>query len=160
MNLIIYIQLLIFIIFLFFFINNKFYYNKHNNHNNHVEKKHNHNNIEKKHYKKIQKKLYNNIYNPLFPPNKEYAVHNKYINYQLIGFLYNTNSHIKYPLYGKLKYPGKSDRYEYYIIDESRNKIKIPITTKNYNELYSEDIVYSEFLDEPYKVEIYDYINL
>lgn len=102
-----------------------------------------------------------NIFDPLIPPEKNYITsknRNPYFNtaeYQLMGFIYNSSTKGKYPLYGRTKY-DRSDRYEYYIIDESRNKLKIPIPTKNYIELYTGDTVTSEYLDGEYKVFIYE----
>jgi hypothetical protein len=36
---------------------------------------------------------------------------------------------------------GKSDKQEYYTINEGRNHVKIPFKTKNYNELFDGDQV-------------------
>ena len=50
-------------------------------------------------------------------------------NFQQLGFIFNNDE--RYPLYGRPKYSGRSDRYEYYIIDETRNRLKIPYKSKN-----------------------------
>ena len=55
-------------------------------------------------------------------------------DFQQIGFIYNNNERL--PLYGRPKYPGRTEKYEYYIIDETRNRLKIPYRSKNDNELY------------------------
>ena len=94
----------------------------------------------------IQDKFLNIIYNPLSSPEKMYPngdLYNKgydgYIENQMLGFITNANG--QYPIMGRYHYPGKTDKFEYYTINEGRNKIKIPIKTTNYNELYDGDQV-------------------
>jgi hypothetical protein len=79
------------------------------------------------------------IYNPLTPPNRMYVPpqNPNLDNFQMIGYVYNNNE--KYPLFGRYKFPGRSDKWEYYIVDESRNRLKIPFRTKNDQELYDND---------------------
>lgn len=86
------------------------------------------------------------IFNPLAPPENVYPGGNMYSrgydgyqDYQMIGYISNSSG--QYPMYGRYKYPGKTDRYEYYTINEGRNRIKIPVSVKNNNELYSGDTV-------------------
>lgn len=81
-----------------------------------------------------------------------------YDDYQLIGFLFNTSQ--RFPLYGRPRYPGKTDKYEYYLVDESRNKLKIPITTKNYNELYDGDSITIPELEMTLTVKLYEFEKL
>jgi hypothetical protein len=58
---------------------------------------------------------------------------------QEIGYL--TNATGQFPVYGRYKDPGRSDRWEYYTINEGRNRIKIPFSTKNYQELNDNDTI-------------------
>jgi hypothetical protein len=88
----------------------------------------------------------NKIYNPLSPPENIYPAgklfsrgYDGYMQYQMLGYL---NCSIgRFPVFGRYKYPGKTDKYEYYTIDDSRGRIKIPFKTKNYNELFDGDNV-------------------
>jgi hypothetical protein len=95
---------------------------------------------------KIQTKFLNKIYNPLSPPENTYPGgsfysqgYNGYQNYQMLGYITSANG--QFPIYGRYKDPGRTDRLEYYTINESRNSIKIPVSTKNYNELYDGDSI-------------------
>jgi hypothetical protein len=99
------------------------------------------------------------IADPLEGPERTYSGGRinipAYDDYQQIGFLYNNNE--RYPLYGRPKYPGRTDKYEYYIIDESRNRLKIPIKTRNYDEIYDGDDVPIDILNNTYKAKTYEY---
>lgn len=101
----------------------------------------------------------NRIYNPLLPPERTYPGGrlNKPAtqDFQQIGFVYNGNE--RYPLYGRPKYPGRTEKYEYYIIDETRNRLKIPYKSKNDNELYDGDKIYVDVLNNEFDVKIYEY---
>jgi hypothetical protein len=79
-------------------------------------------------------------------------------DYQLIGFLYNDTN--RFPLYGRPKYRGKSDRYEYYIVDESRNKLQIPFKTRNDNELFDDDTITIPEIGMTLKVKLYEFQNI
>lgn len=80
----------------------------------------------------------------------------KYEEYQLMGFLYNELN--RFPLYGRPKYKGKSDKYEYYVVDESRNKLRIPFKTRNDNELFDNDeIIVPELTGSPLKTKLYEF---
>lgn len=92
----------------------------------------------------VKNKFLDKIYNPLAPPENLYPNgtlkspgYDAYSNYQMLGYL--TGATGQYPVFGRNKYPGKSDKVEYYAINEGRNKIKIPFKTTNYNELYDGD---------------------
>lgn len=94
----------------------------------------------------VKNKFLDKIYNPLAPPENLYPNgtlnspgYDAYSNYQMLGYLTGTTG--QYPVFGRNKYPGKSDKVEYYAINEGRNKIKIPFKTTNYNELYDGDPV-------------------
>ena len=111
----------------------------------------------------LREKLLNKIYNPLVSPDRIYPGGrfnmDSYSNYQLVGFIYN-NEEERFPLYGRPKYPGKTDKYEYYIIDESRNKLKIPFKTRNDNELNSGDTIDINGVGTGFNVTIYEYDTL
>lgn len=101
----------------------------------------------------------NRIYNPLLPPERSYPLgrFNQSSNdeYQQIGFIFNNTE--RYPLYGRPKYPGRTDKYEYYIIDETRNRLKLPYRSKNDNELYDGDTIHVDVLQNDFTIKIYDY---
>lgn len=99
------------------------------------------------------------IYNPLVSPERIYEGRDIALsNYQMIGFVYTGND--RYPLYGRYKYPGRTDKYEYYIIDETRNKLKIPFKSRNDNELFDGDTIVIPELGGSYTVKIYEYETL
>lgn len=78
-------------------------------------------------------------------------------SYQMLGYVFSPGSNIeRYPLFGRYKYPGRSDRWEYYIIDEGRNRLKIPFLTKNYSELYDGDNVSIPSLNGNFEVKLYE----
>jgi hypothetical protein len=101
----------------------------------------------------------NRIYNPLSPPERTYP--NGRLNtpgtsdFQQIGIVYNNTERL--PLFGRQKYPGRTEKYEYYIIDETRNRLKIPFKSKNDNELYDGDTIHVDILNNDYTVKIYEY---
>ena len=103
----------------------------------------------------------NRIYNPLVPPERTYPLgkFNQAANddYQQMGFIFNNND--RYPLYGRPKYPGRTEKYEYYIIDETRNRLKIPYKSRNDNELYDGDSIRVDILNGDFTVKIYDFDN-
>lgn len=111
----------------------------------------------------IRNQIVDNIYNPLTPPNRLYPggrLNNKnmFDNYQMIGFIAPTsNPSLRYLLFGRYKYSGRSDRWEYYVIDESRNRVKIPIKVKNYNELYDGDKQYISELGDEFTITLYKF---
>lgn len=110
----------------------------------------------------IKNKMIQRIVDPLEGPERTYAGGRinipAYDDYQQMGFLYNNNE--RYPLYGRPKYPGRTDKYEYYIIDESRNRLKIPIKTTGYNEIYDGDNVNIDVLNNTFNAKIYDYDSM
>lgn len=93
----------------------------------------------------IQSQMLDKIYNPLVSPEPIYAsgrINNQgfdgYNQYQMLGYLSGQIGE-QFPVFGRYKYPGKSDKYEYYTINEGRGRIKIPFKTKNFNELQDGD---------------------
>lgn len=101
----------------------------------------------------------NRLYNPLSPPERSYPSGRLNTpgtsDFQQIGIVYNNNERL--PLFGRPKYPGRSEKYEYYIIDETRNRLKIPFKSKNDNELYDGDTIRVDVLNNDYTVKIYEY---
>lgn len=94
----------------------------------------------------IKVKFLEKIYNPLVSPETIYPGGNlrsrsfdAYQNYQMLGYLSGNND--QYSVFGRYKYPGKTDKYEYYTINNSRSHIKIPFKTNNYDELYDGDVI-------------------
>lgn len=100
------------------------------------------------------------IYNPLTPPNRMYISPQNPIldNFQMIGYVYNDNE--KYPLFGRYKYHGRSDKWEYFIIDESRNRLKIPFRTKNDQELYDNDTIVIPTITGQFIARLYEIDNV
>lgn len=94
----------------------------------------------------INDKLLEKVYNPLVRPDTVYpgktlksqGYNANNINQQL-GYISNNTG--RYPVFGRYKFPGRNDRWEYYTIDDSRGRIKIALKTKNYEELYDGDQV-------------------
>ena len=87
------------------------------------------------------------------PPVRIYDSGNKF---QQIGFVYNSVQ--RFPLFSRNKFPNKSDKKEYYILDEL---IKIPFKSLNDYELYDNDtIVIKELNNNEFKVEVYDIENI
>lgn len=99
----------------------------------------------------------NKIYNPLISPERIYTNGRLSANdeYQMVGFIYKNDE--RYPLFGRYKYPGRSDRWEYYIMDETRNRLKIPFKSRGDNELQNNDTIDINGLGLGYNVNIYDY---
>ena len=101
------------------------------------------------------------IYDPLVAPERIYPGGRLNItpfqDYQQIGFVYSGNE--RFPLYGRYKYPGRSEKWEYYIIDETRNRLKIPFKSPNDNELYDGNSISIPTLGE-FSVKIYEFENI
>lgn len=102
------------------------------------------------------------IYNPLVSPERLYPGGrldmSSYDNYQMIGFVYNGND--RYPLFGRTKYPGRTEKWEYYVIDESRNRLKIPFKSRNDNEINDGDTIDIDTLGNGYSAKIYEYDSI
>jgi hypothetical protein len=108
-----------------------------------------------------QNRFLNKIYNPLHPPENIYPGgtlttkgYNSYQQYQMTGYLSAAGKQL--PVYSRDKYPGKSDKQEYYTIDESRGRVKIPFKTKNYNELFDGDTVLIPEFNETFVFKKYE----
>lgn len=92
----------------------------------------------------IESRLLNKIHNPLISPETIYPqgrLNSRGFDanrqFQMVGFLSGGVGE-QYPVMGRL-HDNRSDKYEYFCINEGRNHIKIPLKTKNYNELYDGD---------------------
>ena len=90
-------------------------------------------------------------------PERDY---NRNSTFQMIGFLTSTSSVDRYPLFGRTKFPRRSDKWEYYTIDEGRNRIKIVIKTQGDNELYDGDSLTVPELGGEFTVKLYEYSNV
>lgn len=108
-----------------------------------------------------QSKFLDKIYNPLAPPENIYPGGNfnsrgydGYQQYQMIGYL--NGSQGQFPVFGRYKYPGRTDKMEYYTINDSRGRVKIPFTTKNFNELYDGDAININELGGEYTFKKYE----
>lgn len=109
----------------------------------------------------ISRRFLDKIYNPLAPPENVYPGGNfnsrgydGYQQFQMIGYLNGTQG--QFPVFGRYKYPGKTDKMEYYTINEGRGRIKIPFKTKNYNELYDGDSIELSELGGEYQFRKYE----
>ena len=109
----------------------------------------------------VQDKFLSKIYNPLAPPENVYPGgkfnsrgYDGYQEYQMLGYLSGLQG--QFPVFGRYKYPGKTDKLEYYTINDSRGRIKIPFKTQNYNELYDGDSINIDDLGGSYKFKKYD----
>lgn len=108
-----------------------------------------------------QNKFLDKIFNPLAPPENVYPGGNfnsrgydGYQEYQMLGYLSGNNG--QFPVFGRYKYPNKTDKFEYYTINDSRGRIKIPFKTKNYNELYDGDSIDINELEGSYTFKKYE----
>jgi hypothetical protein len=86
-------------------------------------------------------------------PGRNYNAESEY---QQIGIIYNDTS--RFPLYGRRKYANRSDKWEYYLVDESRNRLKIQYKSQNDNELYNNDTINVPVLSNAQlTVQLYEY---
>lgn len=88
----------------------------------------------------------NKIYNPLISPSPLYPggsfstpTFDGYRQFQQLGYL--TSSTGQFPVMGRYKYRGNTNKYEYQCLNEGRNRVKIQFKNKNDNELYDGDSV-------------------
>ena len=115
-------------------------------HNCKIEKQNCNRNLQQLSNSNIQQKFIDKIYNPLAPPENVYGGgrlnqrgYDSYQQFQMIGYLSGNGQ--QYPVFARDKYPGRSDKQEYYTINDSRNRVKIPFKTTNWNELFSGDTI-------------------
>lgn len=76
-------------------------------------------------------------------------------NYDQVGYLFNETSNERYPLFGRPKYIGSS-QWEYYAKDDSRNRIPLPVETRNDKELYDDDTVQIKGVEGDFTANIYE----
>ena len=89
-----------------------------------------------------QNRFLEKIRNPLVNPDTIYpGNYDSYNIFQQIGFV--TGDAGRFPIFGRW-HDTRGNKWEYYMIDDSRNHIKIPLKTKNFNELYDGDSVSTE----------------
>ena len=72
---------------------------------------------------------------------------------QQVGFVFQESSSTRLPLFGRPEYNG-AHKYEYYIKDDSRNMIKVPL--EKTDEIYTGDVVDIQGFSGDYVSEIYD----
>lgn len=97
----------------------------------------------------------NKITNPLVSPERIYTNPLSNINsYQMVGFVYKDND--RYQLFGRYREPGRSDKWDYYIIDQNRQSLKIPVNTKNYSEIFDGDVLNIPTVGENFIAKIYE----
>ena len=94
----------------------------------------------------IQLKFLEKIINPLSGTSTTYPggsfsspPYDGYRQFQMLGYINGPNG--RYPVMGRYKYSGKTDKFEYYSIDNERGRIKIPFKNTNDNELYDNDSI-------------------
>jgi hypothetical protein len=111
-----------------------------------IEKQNCNRNLQQLSNNNTQQKFIDKIYNPLAPPENVYGGgrlnqrgYDSYQQFQMIGYLSGNGQ--QYPVFARDKYPGRTDKQEYYTINDSRNRVKIPFKTQNWNELYSGDTI-------------------
>lgn len=107
----------------------------------------------------VQNALLDKIYNPLVSPERMYPGGRvglpSHDDYQLIGYLFSDME--RFPLFGRHRYPGRSDKWEYYAIDETRNRLKLPLSNKNFNEMYDGDSISIPTIQGTFNVKLYEY---
>lgn len=74
--------------------------------------------------------------------------------FQQVGFIYQESSGIRLPLFGRPEYYGSSAPYEYYVKDDTRNMIKIPLD--NNKEIFTNDVVNVSGFQGDFVTEIYE----
>jgi len=111
-----------------------------------IEKQNCNRNLQQLSNNNTQQKFIDKIYNPLAPPENVYGGgrlnqrgYDSYQQFQMIGYLSGNGQ--QYPVFARDKHPGRTDKQEYYTINDSRNRVKIPFKTQNWNELYSGDTI-------------------
>lgn len=72
----------------------------------------------------------------------------------MIGYI--TGLQGQFPVFGRYKYPGRSDKMEYYTINDSRGRVKIPFKTNNFNELFDGDSIIIDELGGSYTFKKYE----
>lgn len=96
------------------------------------------------------------IYDPLQAPERTHPDGSMRTvptpDYQQVGYIFNSN--VRLPLFGRRRY-FRSDDWEYYVIDNSENKIKIPLRTHQNRELSNDSTVSLD--GHVFTVKLYEY---
>jgi len=77
-------------------------------------------------------------------------------DYQMVGFLISEDGE-RLALYGRPKYRSRTDKMEYYAVDDTRNHLKIPFETRGDEEISDGDTVNIERLGKQFVATIYEY---
>lgn len=82
-------------------------------------------------------------------------------DFQKVGFLISEDdSSVRLPLFGKPKYPPRTDKWEYYVQDHTKGRNKIDVFTPNSNELtFGDTLNIDTYPGEHFKAHIYEYNN-
>jgi hypothetical protein len=93
-----------------------------------------------------QNRFLEKIYNPLsgtspMNPRGSFSTppYDGFRQFQMLGYISGPNG--RYPVMGRYRDGNRSNKFEYYTLDNERGRIKIPFKTKNYDELYDGDQV-------------------
>jgi len=94
----------------------------------------------------LQPMFLNKIFNPLISPSPLYPggsfstpPFDGFRQFQMLGYL--TGPSGQFPVMGRYKFSGNTNKYEYQCINEGRNRVKIQFKNKNDEELYDGDSV-------------------
>ena len=110
----------------------------------------------------LHNRVLNKVYNPIAPPERIYpggSFHNRepYYGYQMVGFL-NSADGERLALYGRPKYRNRTDKMEYFAVDDTRNKLKIPFEVKGDDALDDGDTVDIDRLGgKEFTANVYEY---
>lgn len=96
--------------------------------------------------KEPQSTFLDKIYNPLSGTSPIYpgrsfgnSGYNAFYQFQMLGYL--TGPSGQFPVMGRYRDSNRTDKFEYFCLNEGRNRVKINFKTKNYNELFDGDSV-------------------
>jgi hypothetical protein len=104
------------------------------------------------------------ITDPLTPPERSEPINirtrGSLPKYQQIGFVFQESTSIRLPLFGRPEYQG-SQLYNYYVNDDTRNMIKIPLNITK--EIFTGDEInipgfVDKFITEIYQLDELKYI--
>lgn len=111
-----------------------------------------------------ENRFLNRIYNPLSGPNVDYPSgsfsspsYDGFRNFQMIGYLSNLSG--QFPVMGRYRDSHRTDKWQFYTINNDRGRIKIPFKTKNDNELYDNDTVTIQELGGEFSFKKYENID-
>lgn len=109
----------------------------------------------------IKNKFLEKIYDPLsgtspINPSGSFSTppYDGFREFQMLGYISGPSG--QFPVMGRYRDSNRSDRFQYYSLDNSRNRMKIPFKTKNDNELYDGDSVSIPELGEDFVFKKYE----